>query len=336
MNLFAVVEFDGLPANFGLVAAGIVALFFGAEWLVRGSVHIAKMLGVSSLIIGLTIVAFGTSAPEMFVGVRLNQEGFSGTAVGNIIGSNICNVLLMLGIAALIRPLDVNRQILKFDMPVLMVGSLVFGYVIWDHAISAAEGGILFGGIVTYLVACAILAKKGADVAVVEEFDEEFDEKKPKSNALMAIWSLLLIVAGLALLVLGAEMLKNGSIRIAKMLGVPNPIIGLTLIAVGTSLPEIATAIVATVRRHGDIVVGNAVGSCIFNLCAVLGLVVLLKPMDAIDGINTIDIGVMVASLLIVAPFMRTRQKLDRIEGLALLLLYAGYCYYLFVRTQGA
>lgn len=335
MNNLLNLQFEGLPANAGLVLVGIVLLFFGAEWLVKGSVNMARMFGVSPLIIGLTIVAFGTSAPELFVGISLNKEGLTGTAVGNVVGSNICNIFLMLGIAAAIRPLSVHRQILKFDMPVLIVGSFVFTFVVWNHVVSRGEGALLFAGIIAYLIACGILVKKGAEPAVLEEFEEEVGEK-PKPSLVRALIDLGLIVIGLLLLVAGAESLKTGSVAIAERFGVPQPIIGLTLIAIGTSLPEIATAVVATVRKHGDIVVGNAIGSCIFNITAVLGLVVLIKPMASVDGVSNIDVMVMLASLLIVAPFMFTRKKLDRIEGVALLLLYGGYCYYLYLRTTGA
>ncbi len=328
-------QFEGLPANFGLVAVGIVALYYGASWLVGGSVSLARMFGISPLIIGLTIVAFGTSAPEMVVGIKLNNDGLAGTSVGNVIGSNICNILLMFGIAALIRPLAVHRQILKFDLPVLIAASFVFGWAIWDREITGLEGGILFTGIIAYLIACGILAKKGAEIAVLEEFDEEIGEKPPVT-AKRVLLDIFLILVGLVGLVIGAELLKVGSITIATRLGVPEPIIGLTLIAVGTSLPEIATAVVASLKKHGDIVVGNGIGSCIFNLCAVMGVVVLLKPMTVVDGIDNIDLFVMIGCLLIVTPLMLTRLKLHRIEGVVLLAIYGVYCYYLFQRSTGA
>ncbi|MEO0446380.1 MAG: calcium/sodium antiporter [Verrucomicrobiota bacterium] len=325
---------DSLLFHCFLVLVGLAGLIFGADWLVRGSVSAAKMLGVSALLIGLTVVAFGTSAPELFVGVSLNKDGHSGTAVGNIVGSNICNIVLILGLAAMMRPVRIQRQIVFREMPVLLVASLVMMFFLLDWSLSRVEGGILFGGLLTYLAMTAWKAKKGEETEILKLLEEEVPDKVDRTAKQISI-SVGLILLGIVILSVGAETLKRGALFLAYEWGVPEAIIGLTLIAVGTSLPEIATSVAASLRNHGDLITGNAIGSCIFNVLAVVGLVTLIKPMTGIEGLVWADLWTMFGVLALAIPFMIARWRLGRWEGAALLLIYGIYTF-LLVQRGGA
>ncbi len=325
--------------NCGLVMAGLVMLYFGAEWLVRGSVTIAKMIGISTLVIGLTVVAFGTSAPEMFVGVSMAKDGYAGAAAGNVIGSNVCNILLMLGLSALMRPITVQRQIVVRELPILLVASLVFVAMLSDRSLVFWEGAVLFAGILIYLAMSGLLFKKGRVPTVVQQLEEEVVPPATKEESQgFKRWAvaLLMVAGGVLVLAGGAESLKRGSLFLAHRFGVSEAIIGLTLVAIGTSLPEIATSIVASIRKHGDIITGNAIGSCIFNLLAVMGIVPMLASMRDIRGIEWIDLGVMTGVVVLSMPLMASRWKISRWEGGLFLLLYLGYCVLLVQRGDVA
>ncbi|MFT5471517.1 MAG: cation:H+ antiporter [Verrucomicrobiales bacterium] len=316
--------------NLTFVLIGLVGLYFGAEWLVKGSVDISLVLKISPLIIGLTVVAFGTSAPEMFAGVAFNLDGLPDAAIGNVVGSNICNIALMLGIAALIRPVPFNTQLFKRDLPLLFLATGGFIYMLTnDYTISRFEGGILFAGIILYLIIS--FRVKGEDPKAAAEFEEEIadiaDEVKPGAKFL--VLALALVFVGLAVLTVGAKLLTVGAPFIAREFGVSEAIIGLTLIALGTSLPEIATAVVASLKKHSDIITGNAIGSCLFNLLAVVGLVALIKPIEGVKDITFVDLGFMAGVLLISVRFLFTRVNLTRFEGILLLGVYGLYCFLL-------
>jgi len=306
------------------LVAGLVALYYGAEWLVGGSSQLALRLGLTPLVVGLTVVALGTSAPELFVSIGFNMKGQPDAAVGNVVGSNICNIALVLGVAALIRPLSIEGQIVRRDMPILIGASVALILMLWDGVIAQWEGGLLVAGIVIYIVMSLKLAK-AASPELKAEFERGIEdlEAVDPSTARPLVF-MLLIIFGLGALVFGSHLLQTGAIFIATKANVSEAMIGLTLLAFGTSLPELATSVVACMKNEGDIVAGNAVGSSIFNIFAILGLTALIKRM-VVTNIEPMDLAVMLAVAILVVPLMFTQRKLERWEGALLLAGYVGY-----------
>ena len=304
-----------------LILAGLVVLTLGAELLVRGSSSAALRFGVSPLVVGLTVVAFGTGSPEFVVSLTAAFDGNSGIALGNIIGSNISNIALILGIAALVRPLAVKAEILRREMPVLVAASGLLWLFVYDGEVSRGEGGILVAAAVVYTVLIYWLSRQKVKKEVLEEFEDavEMTGKNPIVDA-------TLIVGGLGLLVLGANVLLNGSVSIAKGFGISDLVIGLTIVAIGTSLPELATSAVAAYKNEPDIAFGNAIGSNILNILAILGLTALIQPFSA-EGVRTLDLGAMMISVAFLYVMMGRRFVLDRIEATILLICYAAYVY---------
>jgi cation:H+ antiporter len=302
-----------------LLIAGLVLLVFGAELLVKGASRIAAGFGISPLIIGLTVVAFGTSAPEMAISVSSALKGESDIAVGNVVGSNIFNVLFILGVSALIAPLLVSKQLVRLDVPIMVAVSVLAFALSIDGRISFIEGVALFGGILTYV---AILIRIGRRSG---EAGEAIEQSKH--------WAVDvgLIVVGLALLILGSRWLVSSAITIAEAMGVSELVIGLTIVAAGTSLPEVATSIIATIRGQRDIAVGNVVGSNIFNILAVLGLTAMVAP----DGLPVsaaavnFDFPVMLAVAVACLPIFFVGYSIDRWEGGLFLGYYVAYTTYL-------
>ncbi len=309
--------------DIGWVVAGLVLLYFGAEWLVRGSSELAIRFGISPLVVGLTVVAFGTSAPELVVSVKANLDGSGGMAIGNVVGSNICNIALVLGVGAVIFPLGIQRQVVRREMPVLLGSTLVFLLMIKDGVIDRLEGGALFVGVLIYVIASLVQARK-EDPNVSEDLDPEVIKAAKAGGLGRVSLNIFLIVIGALLLVLGADRMVVGGESIARFYGVPDAIIGLTLFAFGTSLPELATSVVAAMKKEGDIIVGNAVGSCIFNLLAVVGLAGVVSPLKG-EGVTVIHLAVMLALTVILMPMMLHRMKLDRWEGALLVTGYLGF-----------
>ncbi len=311
---------------FLLLAVGLVLLYFGAEWLVKGAVEIAQRLGVGPLVIGLTIVAFGTSAPELTVSVLAALAGQGDIAAANVVGSNIFNIAMILGLAAVICPIRITTQIVKVDMPIMIAVLVACIVVLYDRQISRIEGLLLFLGVVAYTVFSYCLAyRKPADVLAGEM--EEFLKPADAQSAQGGSWfkSIGLVVLGLVLLVGGSKCLVEGAVRLARIWGLSEAIIGLTIVSAGTSLPELATSVVAAMRKQPDIAVGNIVGSNIFNVLCILGLSSLVVPYTA-TGLTGVDLWVMLAGAIILLPLMWTRFTLSRIEGAGLL---AGYMVYL-------
>ncbi|NNM28298.1 MAG: calcium/sodium antiporter [Akkermansiaceae bacterium] len=317
--------------DFGWLVAGFVLLYFGAEWLVKGSSEIALKLGLSPLVVALTVVAFGTSAPELLVSVQAGLRDQGDIALGNVVGSNICNIALILGAGALVRPVVIHAQIIKREMPVLLAISIVFVWFLWDGRVERWEGGVLFAGIIAYVWASFHAAKREPHPEQFEAFEAEELQAIRKGGAGRLVLDVALIVAGLAALIFGADRLVVSGVSLAERFGVPEAIIALTLVAFGTSLPELATALVASVRNQGDIISGNAIGSCIFNILAVVGLASLVTPLVARD-LNRIDLWVMLGLTFLIIPFMWSRMRLSRAEGAILLAGYLGYCGYLVAR----
>jgi cation:H+ antiporter len=308
------------------IAIGFVLLTYGAARLVDGSSALALRLRLTPLVVGITVVAFGTSAPELVVSIRATLAGSSEIAIGNVIGSNIANIALILGVTAVIRPMTgIHRDILKVDVPLMMFVTLAASLFILDDIIGRFEGLILFSGLIAYIV-FNIRRARSLPPDLLEQRVEIPDSDTAKMS-LSAAW--FWVVAGLALLVLGGELLVNGAVQIASALGVSEAVIGITIVSVGTSLPELATSAVAAIKKEGDIAVGNIIGSNVFNLLSILGITALIHPLDS-SSFSLIDLSVMLGLTLLIWPLMRRGLELNRLEGGFLLLIYAGYMLWLF------
>ncbi len=305
---------------------GLTALYLGADWLVGGAAKLAVRFGISPLVVGLTVVAFGTSAPELFVSMGFNAGGFPDMALGNVIGSNICNIGLVLGISAFICVLEIKSQLLFRDLPILLLATLVFSWMLMNGVISRTEGVFLFCGIVAYTAFQLVLARKEKNPAVLQEFAQEFDPKVARTEPL---WKLLAaIIVGLVALYFGAEWLERGGVSLAKRFGVPEAVISLTLIAFSTSVPELATSIVASLKKEGDIITGNIIGSCIFNLLCVIGVTASISPIVTTQ-IEMADLYVMIGMTALLLPVMASRRRISRWEGGLLVGCYAAYTAFL-------
>lgn len=316
--------------HIGWLVLGLVLLSFGADWLVRGSSEIALRLGIQPLIIGLTVVAFGTSAPELIVSLKANLDPNTEAdiAVGNVIGSNICNIALMLGLAAVLRPFRVASQVVKSEVPILLVVTAVFVAMIWDGSLGRLEGGILTLGIVAYLLRSFWVARRHPEDPAVMEMAEETQAvvgDPCTSSIKTSLKSIGWVMLGFVSLVYGADRLVTSGVAVAVGVGVPQVVIGLTLVALGTSLPELATTVAAVRRRETDLIAGNVIGSNLFNILAVMGIVSLIKPMQVME-LQHRDLLVMAGFTLILLPVMKTGMRINRIEGALLLIAYAIYC----------
>lgn len=307
------------------LVVGLVLLVIGADLLVKGAARLAGSFGIPALVIGLTVVAFGTSAPELAVSVKAAYSGQAELAIANAVGSNIFNVLFILGAAAMISPLIISRQLIRQDVPIMVLVSVAALLMTLDGQISRPEAGILFAGLVGYTWFLFRQGKaKGADTA-----DEEVEALL---KAKVPAWqNLLLLTGGLVLLVLGSRFLVDSAVEIARAFGVNEAVIGLTIIAAGTSLPEVVTSVVATIRGERDIAVGNVVGSNIFNILCVLGISGLVSPIPLIAGeqMAMVDIPVMVGVAVLCVPLFFIGSVLNRIEGLLFMLLYIAYTWFL-------
>lgn len=307
----------------GLLVLGLSILWVGGEALVAGATGLARRLGVSALVIGLTVVAFGTSAPEVAVSVLAGARGADSIAVGNIVGSNIANILLILGIAALVRPLLVSREIAHTDGPIMVgVGAAFILFAIDDDRIGRGHGVVFLLALVGYTFLSYQLARRQPRIAGVEVETGWTDRG--------GLWLLIpLVVGGIGLLVFGADVMVGAGTRLAAQLGVPDRIIGLTIISLGTSLPELSTCIVAARRGQADLAIGNVVGSNIFNILCVLGLASVVHPLQVEPAILNVDSMVMLGASLMLLPIIRIGHLISRREGVLFLTLYAGYIAYL-------
>jgi cation:H+ antiporter len=313
---------------FFFLVLGLVLLVVAAELLVRGSSRLGLRFGLSPLVVGLTIVAFGTSSPELAVGISAGLLGQSHIAVGNIVGSNIFNVLVVLGVSALITPLVVQQQLVRFDVPLAIGVSLIFLLMALDGNIGLLDGLLLTAGIVSYTV-FAIRQSRQESAAINDEYSQEFASAGGLLDRLSM--QLLAIVAGLLLLVLGAHWLVESAVAIARALGVSEVVIALTIIAAGTSLPELATSIVAALRGERDIAVGNVIGSGLFNLLAIGGIAALVTPggLSVAPSVLSFDLPMMVAVALACLPIFATGHQISRWEGALFFAYYIAYVTYL-------
>ncbi len=299
------------------IIGGFIILTLGAEALVRGASAIALRLGITPLIIGLTIVAFGTSAPELAVSVKSALAGNSGIALGNVIGSNIANIGLILAITALIRPIQVQSQMVKRDIPLMILASMLFWGLLLDGELSLIDGVILLSLLIGYLVFSYRSSKDANE-------DGEIIEEGPKNPLL----STAFIVAGIGMLVGGGIIFVDGAVELAKVFGVSEVIIGLTIVAIGTSMPELVTSVLAALKGQSDIAIGNVVGSNLFNILGILGVTAIVHPVSA-QGFQSFDFIVMLALAVLILPFAWSGLRIGRREGTVLLLSYLGYMGYL-------
>jgi len=305
------------------ILISLVLLYFGASWLVKGSSALALKAGISPLVTGLTVVAFGTSSPELFVSVNAALADQGNIAIGNVIGSNMFNICIILGISAIVTPLKIRLQLLKFDIPILVITTIGFMILFANRQISRAEGGILLSGIVFYTLLNIILARREKSKEINDEYNDSVTDGKMKWY-----WSAGMIILGIGVLVAGSELLVKGAVAIARSLGVGETIIGITIIAAGTSVPELASSIVATLKKEYDIAIGNVIGSNIFNLLGIIGISSIISPLTAIS-ISNIDLYIMLAVTLLLVPFFRSSYTLKRDEGIFMVVVYLMYMYYL-------
>lgn len=317
-----------------LLVLGLVLLVVGAEALVRGASRSAAMVGISPLIIGLTVVAYGTSSPELVVSIQSAIAGEPDIALGNVVGSNIFNVLTILGISALIAPLIVAQQLVRLDVPIMIGVSVLTLLLGLDGSIDRPDGVLLFMGGVGYTVFLIYQSRQEKDAAVQAEYLREYGERPLQS---LQLWLLNLgyILVGLALLVVGSRWLVEGAIAIAKALGVSELVIGLTIVAAGTSLPELATSVIASLRGERDIAVGNVIGSNIFNILAVLGLAGIFAPngIPVAPAALKFDIPVMIAVASACLPIFFTGNVIARWEGCIFLAYFGAYTTYLLMAS---
>jgi len=305
------------------VVLGLALLYFGATFLIKGAVSVAKRAGVSTLVVGLTVVAYGTSMPEMVVSTMASVKNLGDIAIGNVVGSNIFNIGLILGISALVFPMRVHLHVLRFDTPVMFGVALLFWLLFADGHIGRLEALLLFAMAIAYTIFNVVKSRKEEKMAA--EIGME-DAVRPKQ---LSIWVALGFIAlGIGVLAGGSYLLVTGATELAKALGASEALIGLTIVAAGTSLPELATSLVAAFRKQSDIAIGNIVGSNIFNILAILGVSGLIHPLVS-PGITTIDILVMIGFSAMLLPLIRSGAKISRWEGGFLLLAYVVYAAYL-------
>jgi len=305
------------------LAAGLAVIYFGAEFLVRGSKNLALAMGIRPMIVGLTVVAFGTSMPEFFVSFTSALKNSSSIAVGNIVGSNICNIGLILGMAALVRPLSVNSGMLKREMPIMLGASLLFWALIADGSIGRLDGALLMAGIVLFTFQQIQSARK--EIAAGKNGVGE--ESAPDNSKLK---NLLFALGGIAGLVVGANLMITGAISLALKIGVSELVVGLSIVAFGTSLPELATSMVAAARKESDISIGNVVGSNIFNILFILGLTALVSPIPVEASVISTQTPAMLAFSVVLLPFMIFKRDINRLEGFILLAAYVAYVVWIF------
>lgn len=314
-----------------LFIAGLVLMVVGAELLVRGASRLAVMIGISPLVVGLTVVAFGTSAPEFAVSIKAALSGQADLTVGNVVGSNIFNVLFILGLSAIVTPLIVASQLVRFDVPLMIGVSVLVLLMAIDGLFSRVDGMLLFAGLLTYTGGLVYYSRRKGKEAISDEVAALVAETDTRSPAARGVSSIALVVVGLFMLAQGSSWLVDSAVVFAKYLEISEVVIGLTVISIGTSLPEVVTSVVASLRNQRDIAVGNIVGSNLFNLLGVLGLAAAVAPAGVAVSSQVLwfDLPVMVAVAIAAMPIFITGGTIFRIEGAMLLIYYVAYTTYL-------
>jgi cation:H+ antiporter len=301
------------------IAGGLIALYFGADWLVGSATAVARRLGVSALLVGLTVVALGTSLPELVVGVRAALGGRAGISLGNVVGANAINISLVLGAAALIRPFAVELRVLKWDLPAMLAAGILMAAMAADGQVGRLEAAVLLACMAGYVALNVVLARRERSTRALERF--EAGVEPPATSA----WrEAARGVAGLAALVVGAELLIAGALAVAAALGASDGIVGLTIVAAGTTLPELVTALVAAARGQGDIAFGNVIGSNIANALAVVGTSAAIRPLPG-DDLGWQGIGGMLALSLLSVPILWRGFRVTRAEGAVLIAAYLAF-----------
>ena len=305
------------------ITGGLVLLFFGADWLVQGAVTLALHLGLSPLIVGLTVVALGTSVPEALVSVQAALGHQGGIALGNVIGSNILNIALILGLSSLILPLKVDSHIVKADVPLLTGATFMLVVLLEDFHISRMEGAFLLLCIVFYVTGNIMTVKRTSP-----EEDKIEGMEIPEDSGKTLWRDVGFLILGIVTLGFGANFLVTGAVDLARIFGLSEALIGLTIVSIGTGTPELATALMAAFRKTPDLAIGNVVGSNLFNIMFVLGIAGLVAPLDG-KGISSVDLYVMLGVTILLLPTVWTGRTLDRKEGFLFLAIYVGYLYHL-------
>ncbi|MBX3471464.1 MAG: calcium/sodium antiporter [Planctomycetes bacterium] len=305
-------------AAVGALLVGLLFLSLGAEWLVKGSVGLGRRFGISPLILGLTVVAYGTSMPELVVSAAAALDGSSAIAVGNVIGSNIANLGLVLGLTALIRPLPVEASLLRRELPVMVATTLLLPPLLAGGGVSRPEAALLLLGAVAFTVVTA----RSVSPAAPAEGEEAAPPRPPRHGA---AWLAFLALVGLALLLGGGRLFVDGASAGARALGVSERVVGLTVVAIGTSAPELAASLVATLRGHAAIAVGNVIGSCIFNVLFVLGGAGAIQPIAADLRAQTVDLSALGIVTVAAAVLLRVGRALSRVDGGLLLGGYVAF-----------
>lgn len=318
---------NGVMTNALLLGMGVGVLYFGAEWLVRGATRLAGALGVSPIVIGLTVVSMGTSAPELVVCLVAALGGNSDLAMGNVMGSNLANIGLILGLTAMVRPLEVAGRVITREIPVMIAVTLLLFPLVWDGELSRPDGAILLVVLGLYLL--FINRAAGEEKAEVKGEFEVYDEKV-RADLRTVAGSMALIVGGSIGLVMGGRAIVMAAEYIAEMFNVPDLVIGLTIVAVGTSLPELATALVAAMRKEADIAVGNIIGSNVFNIAAILGVTASVTPIRVVSNVVREELPAVLFISLLAFPVTRSAHRVRRWEGAVLLVVYLGLGVWLF------
>lgn len=305
-----------------LFLAGLAALIIGAEMVLRGGARFAALMGIRPLVIGLTVVSIGTSMPELAVGITASLEGSGSIAVGNIAGTNMVNILFILGLSALFRPLELHLQVIKLDLPVMVIAAGMMAGLAWDGVLSAGDGAVLLAVAIFYTI---LLLRQHESAAVEEEFEdmcagglEVSCQAGPKKGASRArLNNALLLAAGMGTSVIGAQWAVHGAVEMARSLQVSEAIIGLTVVAIGTSSPELVTTIIATVRNERDVAVGNLLGSSIYNILVILGLTCIATPGGLLveRQLLMLDIPLMAGMALACVPVFWSGKRISRLEG---------------------
>ena len=305
------------------ITGGLVLLYFGADWLVQGAVTLALHLGLSPLIVGLTVVALGTSVPEALVSVQAAIGHQGGIALGNVIGSNILNIALILGLSSLILPLKVDSHIVKADVPLLTGATFMLVVLLEDFHISRMEGAFLLLCIVFYVAGNIMTVKRTSPE------EDKIEGMEIPEDPGKTLWrDVGFLILGIVTLGFGANFLVTGAVDLARIFGLSEALIGLTIVSIGTGTPELATALMAAFRKTPDLAIGNVVGSNLFNIMFVLGIAGLVAPLDG-KGISSVDLYVMLGVTILLLPTVWTGRILDRKEGFLFLAIYVGYLYHL-------
>lgn len=311
-----------------LLVLGVGVLYYGAEWLVRGSARLAASLGVSPIVVGLTVVSFGTSAPELVVCTVAAFGGNPDLAIGNVMGSNLANIGLILGLTSIVRPLEVHARVVWREMPLMLLVTAALYPLVWDGLLGRGDGVILLMALTAYLV-FVFQSVEDEPVEILGEYEDFMKASTDGADMTVHASDVLWVILGSACLVLGGYCIVEGAVQVASALGISQVVIGLTVVAVGTSLPELATSLVAAVRKEADIAVGNVIGSNIFNIAAILGTTSVLAPIPIRSTILTGELPAVLLISLLLFPVLRSDWIISRLEGVLLLGAYIAVGIYL-------